>query len=252
MSGHVSNPVKILLIDDDILSRELLTLLLTSEGYIIAAADSGEAALEQLRKMPDELPDAILIDLQMPGLSGSALAQKLRAACNSHGTPQTLLLAMSGSHPEDAIRRSFDEFLLKPFTMPHLAATLATGAKKPDSAKAANGSSSLPSASLNENIYRQLSESIPRQQLHQLYSLCISDIEGRIARMRTAVASGDDDSYRREAHAIKGGSGMVGATDICSLAADMEAQGIKTANHVASLNEMLPLCERLKVILIAR
>jgi CheY-like chemotaxis protein len=249
MPGHDLNPVRILLIDDDVLSRELLTLLLIGEGYVVEGVDSGDAGLEYLRQSPGDLPTLILTDLQMPGLTGSELAQKIRTVCTSQGVTQPLLLGMSASQPDDVTRRSFDEFLLKPFTMRDFAVALMTGTTKHE---AANGSSLLPSAVLNEEIYHQLAESIPREQLHQLYALCISDVEARVGRMRTAAARGDDDLYRREAHSIKGSSGMVGAIELHALSADMEAQGLTAANHVASLNEMLPLCERLKVILIAR
>ena len=252
MPSNDHNPVSILLIDDDELSRELLTLLLSAEGYDVEAMDSGDAALRHLQQTPRKPPQVILSDLQMPGITGPELAQKLRAACASQRAPRPLLLAISGSRPDDATRNSFDGFLLKPFTMQDLATALTTQTQHSGSTVPTESPSPLPSVSLNEDTYRKLTDSIPGEQLNQLYALCLSDIEARTARMRTAATSGDDACYRREAHAIKGGAGMVGATEIHRLATDMEQQGLDTANHVASLDEMLLSCERLRVILIAR
>lgn len=244
------NPVEVLLIDDDEMSREVLTLLLSAQGYAVQAVDSGNAALDHLLRTQGKLPQAILTDLQMPGITGTELAQRLRAACGASGAVQLRLLAMSGSQPDEATRCSFDGFLLKPFTMQAFVGALASRPTGP--AKTEVEDSAPPVASLDEDIYGKLASSMSREQLHQLYSLCLSDIEGRIARMQTAASGGDDASYRREAHAIKGGCGMVGALEIHALAGAMETKGLDAANHVASLDEMLLLCERLRVILVAR
>jgi len=44
-----SNPVRILVVDDDTMSRELLGVLLEGEGYTVESSDSGESALTLLR-----------------------------------------------------------------------------------------------------------------------------------------------------------------------------------------------------------
>jgi HPt (histidine-containing phosphotransfer) domain-containing protein len=86
--------------------------------------------------------------------------------------------------------------------------------------------------------------------LEELYELCLSDAQARIAGMRRSASEGDDAAYRREAHAIKGGCGMVGAAELQSLATSMEERGLSDANHVASLDEFMLACERLRRILI--
>src|SRR5437588_164083 len=63
---------------------------------------------------------------------------------------------------------------------------------------------------LNEKIYSQLANSLPRPQLHEIYTLCINDARERIARMRDSVQTHDSSRFVREAHAIKGSCGMLG------------------------------------------
>ncbi|HTU16676.1 MAG TPA: response regulator [Gemmataceae bacterium] len=58
----------ILVVDDDLSTREILRLLLIGEGFRVATSDDGAAALEQLRQ--DARPDLILLDLMMPILDG--------------------------------------------------------------------------------------------------------------------------------------------------------------------------------------
>ena len=116
-------PKRLLVVDDDQMSRELLTVLLEAENYAVDSADSGEAALALIRR-GESIPDLVLADVQMPGIAGSDLARELRLACGA----QTLLLAMSGSQPPGEAISNFDGFLLKPFRMAEIAALLTRGA----------------------------------------------------------------------------------------------------------------------------
>jgi CheY-like chemotaxis protein len=251
-------PIKLLLIEDDELSRELLTLQITACGYLLTTVDSGDAALAYLTQPHCTWPDAILTDLQMPGTSGAELARRLRALpCPS--SPRTeeppILLAMSASRPTKALSHAYDGFLLKPFTMEQLTEQLAMQWKTPnDTTSASQKLVSTPTShpSLDEKIYQQLAGSMPVVQLKQLYTMCLDDGEARIARMRLAASKGDKDLYRQEAHTIKGSAGMVGASELQHLASAAEMQDFATANHVASLNEMLMACRRLRRILVER
>jgi len=115
-----SSPTRVLVIDDDEMSRDLLSALLEAEGYAVVCADSGDGALALLRDST-AVPDLILVDTQMPGLSGAKLADELRRVCSS----TTLLIAMSGGRPPEQAIARFDGFLLKPFSMEEVAAALA-------------------------------------------------------------------------------------------------------------------------------
>lgn len=230
---------RVLVVDDDEVSREVLGLLLEAEGYAVETADSGDAALLRLKDVTHALPGAVLVDMQMPGTRGGELARQLRGVCGA----ATMLLAMSGSRPEDEAVRGFDAFLLKPFSMEQFRAAVAGGS----AATVRNDSAGI----LNESVYRKLAGSMPGSQLEKLYAMCLSDAGKRIVEMRRSAARQDDAAYRREAHAIKGGCGMVGATELQTIASTMETDGIE-ANHVASLDEFLLASKRLRRILVAR
>lgn len=231
--------VRVLVVDDDEVSREVLSVLLAGEGYAVETADSGDDALSRLKGVGHALPGVVLVDMQMPGTRGGELGRQLRGACGR----DTMLLAMSGSQPANEDQRGFDGFLLKPFSMEQLRAAIDGG-----SGAAADDDGA---GVLNEAVYRKLAGSMSETQLEKLYALCLDDAEKRISVMRKAGARQDDAAYRREAHAIKGGCGMVGATEMQSLATAMETNGIE-ANHVASLDEFLLASKRLRRILVAR
>jgi HPt (histidine-containing phosphotransfer) domain-containing protein len=189
-------------------------------------------------------PQVVLADMQMPGISGGALARALRNRCGR----DTLLLAMSGSMPEDEATRDFDGLLLKPFTMVELTAAITASG---DAVKVPADAVYQNLTSLDEAVYEKLAASMRRERLDQLYDVCLEDAEERIARMRQAASDKDSAAFQREAHALKGGAGLVGAIELQTLSALLEEYGLH-ANHVASLDELALARGRLRRILRAR
>ena len=232
---------RVLVVDDDMLSRELMQLLLTREGYVVTTVESGEAALNSFRSSQTPRPEVVLTDLQMPGLRGNELAQQLRQVSGS----TTRIVAISASMPNSDHLDAFDGFLMKPFTPAALEITLA------DLPQPFTIETPRETVILDQAVYDTLSTSMRPQVVAQLYALCLSDVRRRLNTMREATERGDDATYRREAHAIKGGAGMVGAVELQTLASALEVSGIP-ANHVATLDEFLRACNRLQSMLIAR
>ncbi len=272
-----------LVVDDDALSRDLLSLLLEAEGYEAESAASGEAAVAHIAacaalgdtadgKDRHPLPEVILTDIQMPGLAGDALVAALREQlerAEGHGR-KTLLLAMSGSQPKPSALTGFDGFLLKPFQMSELRLAIHRASpasqkevavdnpEEPaeDAAPASGvGADELPEA-LDEEIYAKMRDLMPAAQLGEMYALCVDDARRRIAHMGVLAAEEDDAAYRKEAHAVKGGSGMIGASELYALAAAAEHCGLVPhgpnpgiSGVTATLARLSLACERLERIL---
>src|SRR5271156_867906 len=112
-SSRIEARHKVLLVDDDAVSLELMALLLAHEGHQVVRANDAGAALELLSSDKTGRPDVLLVDLQMPGVSGGQLAEKVRAL----GGPGPLLFAMSASEVQRQQLLAFDGFLLKPLAM---------------------------------------------------------------------------------------------------------------------------------------
>jgi CheY-like chemotaxis protein len=81
---------QILVVDDDASVRESVTMSLMAAGYDVVATEDGFRALSQLRK---KLPDVVLSDLDMPGMSGFELLSVIRRRF-----PQISTVAMSGAY----------------------------------------------------------------------------------------------------------------------------------------------------------
>lgn len=111
-SKETENKVKgrVLVVDDDDLFRESLGLNLVEEGYEVATAEGGEAALAELSK-PEEI-HAVLLDLRMPGLNGLSALKLMRA--RGHTMPVLFLTALTNSvYEETALALGAVDFICK-------------------------------------------------------------------------------------------------------------------------------------------
>ena len=98
----------ILLIDDDLVSREVIATVLTLHGHMVHSAEDGNQAL-QILEAGSVVPGVVLLDTQLPGLSGPELIAKLRQL------GQDEIILISGTTPADELIAAADGFLLKPF-----------------------------------------------------------------------------------------------------------------------------------------
>ncbi len=234
----------VLIIDDDDLSREVLELLLTSAGYPVSVASSGDAALASLNGM-ESRPEVLLMDLQMPGISGAELARGLRAACGSSAT----VLVMSGSQPPGGALAWADGFLLKPFSAAEFTAALAgtSGEAGRQETESRRGGVEV----LDEGTFASLAGMMGADPLRQLYELCLGDAAKCLGAMRAASEVRDDEGVRRSAHSIKGSLGMVGAKELEGMCAGLERHGT-AGDYVATFEEFPEALGRLRRMLIAR
>lgn len=101
---------KILVVDDNADIRELLEILLTSEGYAVTLASSGEQALQLLSP---EL-DLVILDIMMPGISGIRVCEAIRKQSNV----PVLFLTAKGQDEDISLglRVGADDYLPKPFS----------------------------------------------------------------------------------------------------------------------------------------
>ncbi len=236
----------ILLIDDDEVMRELLFALLTAQGYEVFPVASGTEALSVLQA--PKPPSLILTDLQMPGLQGEELTTALRQSAS----PDTLLLGMSASTPAPALLRSLDAFLAKPFDFVRLEAAIdaaretrsstpSSPSPRPEPAEERAEVTSTTDVvaqigtqpALDELILSALARTFKPDQLMELYTLTLHDAEERHNRIKAYAAVDDLEAVRREAHAIKGAAGMVGARELQALAAILEGGTTLEASAIA-------------------
>ncbi|MGA9669508.1 MAG: response regulator [Terracidiphilus sp.] len=236
---------RVLLIDDDMVSREVMATVLTMSGYTVQTAVGGQAALELLASGVC-VPDVILMDAQMPGLSGVRLIEQIRARSRA------AIYTMSGSTPSGEIINACDGFLLKPFSPEALARLLEERAEgSPAAVPAAPNSDE---AVIKAETLAQLREIMPEKAVREIYTAIVTDLFKRLTAIDAAIAKGDAAEIRRIGHAIKGGCSMAGALQAAHLGAQLEdgaleAQGNQLDNSSPVLHDLRDAAANLKRML---
>lgn len=106
----MDKPAKILFADDDPEIREVVRILLESEGYAVDEAENGQQAIA----LADGSHDLIILDILMPGISGYAACEQIREKSNV-----PILFLTAKSQEQDKVRglaAGGDDYLVKPFS----------------------------------------------------------------------------------------------------------------------------------------
>jgi len=112
-------PPLLLLVDDDPAILESLSIHLGADGYRVATAQSGQAALDLIRH---ELPAVAIVDLMMPGMDGFETSRRLKRHAD---VPIVVLTAVNTDAVKvRAIQLYADDYVTKPFSYAELAARL--------------------------------------------------------------------------------------------------------------------------------
>lgn len=113
---------KILIVEDEAAIRQMLSMVLTQEGYNSLEVANVGAAFEMLGNLT---PDLILLDWMMPGLSGLEFTRRLKKTPNTRSIPIILLTAKSEEEDKvTALDAGADDYITKPFSTPELIARI--------------------------------------------------------------------------------------------------------------------------------
>jgi PleD family two-component response regulator len=106
------SPARILVIDDEVMNREMLEAHLELAGYEVLLAHSGEQALKQAATRP---PDLILMDARMPGMDGYETCRRFKASDTTRHIPIILISGLTGlENIRQALDAGVDDLMTKP------------------------------------------------------------------------------------------------------------------------------------------
>jgi response regulator RpfG family c-di-GMP phosphodiesterase len=105
--------MRILLVDDEPALRELLRVTFEGADVTVDEADSGLAAEAKVRR---RRPDVIVLDLRMPGMSGTELCERLKADERTKAIPIVVLTGADGEESRRAQRAGAEAVVRKPFS----------------------------------------------------------------------------------------------------------------------------------------
>jgi signal transduction histidine kinase/DNA-binding response OmpR family regulator len=165
--------LRVVLAEDNTLVREMITTHFRGLGAQVEAVADGAAAVHLCRVAP---PDAVLLDLAMPGMDGRTAARALRQA---GGAAPRLIVGLSAEaiSDEEARLAGFDRFFVKPVALADLAAVFSPMAREAG-----------PAAS-------------PAARIRQIFQ---REAPGQLAALRAATAQGNRGEVARLAHYLQG------------------------------------------------
>lgn len=113
-------PPRVLVVEDDVPSRDMLTRRLASRGFGVSAVADGESCLVRVAEGP---PDLVLLDVNLPGMSGLDVVRRLRSAWSRDALPVILVTALDESADVVAgLEAGANDYVVKPVNLPVLLA----------------------------------------------------------------------------------------------------------------------------------
>jgi two-component system cell cycle response regulator len=213
---------RILVVDDDPENLKLMNELVSAEGHSVTTAPEGETALHKVRAWK---PHVILLDVNMPGMSGLDLIPKIRSS-----SPDYISIVMVSANAEptavaEAINRGADDYLIKPYRAQELMPRLRLAFKVKE---------------LNDSLKR-LSQKLEEQ--------AASDELTGLLNFRSLFKCGEEEIEKSKKFGKPFSMLLV---DIDGFSSINEARGFKTGNEViAAVAEKIRGCVR-SVDLVAR
>jgi len=111
-------PIQVMIVEDEASLLELLRYNFEKRGYDVEAVTQGDVAEQRLR---EQLPDLLILDWMLPGISGIELCRRLRQKPRTRSLP---LIMLSARRDEADLLRGFesgvDDYLIKPFSVTEL------------------------------------------------------------------------------------------------------------------------------------
>ncbi len=115
----------ILVVDDEPQIRRVMRATLTSQGYVITEAKTGEEALESVRK---RRPDLVLLDVNMPGIGGIEACREIRRVSDA---PIIMLTVRNAERDKvAALDAGADDYVVKPFGIEELLARIRSALRR--------------------------------------------------------------------------------------------------------------------------
>jgi CheY-like chemotaxis protein/HPt (histidine-containing phosphotransfer) domain-containing protein len=237
-------PLRILVAEDNKVNQAYIAALLAKAGHAVDMVENGHQAVDAV--LTRDAYDVVLMDVQMPELDGVEATKRIRALDPPKCDVPILALtanAMAGARDE-YLAAGMDDYVPKPIRSAELrsklaalvrrgaAPTGATGANAPDAEGEDRTETALPAPDLDPVYLNDLVSIMSSKGVDELLSLFLGNMAERLERIAEGARNDDLAALAREAHAIVGAAGNVGAPRVCKVARELEA-GCKAGDLVS-------------------
>ena len=225
---------RILLAEDNVVNQKLAVKLLQKNGHQVVAVNNGLEACQEIAERAPATYDLVLMDIQMPVMSGYDATVKIRSMPEHKDIPIIAMTAhaMAGDR-EKCLAAGMNDYITKPLKVEALMNVIERWRTHlpTDDVKHLENIQSKPEAnppqpdSINLRSLRKLTGDDP-DFLVELIELYLSDTPQRISRLRNYIKQKNVAEIRSEAHNLKGASGNITALPLQELFSQIEEQAM--------------------------
>ncbi|MCU0722136.1 MAG: response regulator [Planctomycetes bacterium] len=220
---------RVLLVEDNPVNRKLIATLLRKRGWTVEEAVDGLRAVEAFAREPF---DAVLMDIQMPGMDGFEATRRMRQAEGGRGrrTPVVAMTAhaMKGDR-ELCLEAGMDDYISKPFHTADLVRLVRTHARSARSPEAAPAPEASPIDA--EDVRNRLGVDLP--VILEMLEMLVRDAPAQHKAMERAFGAGDWTALASAAHRLKGAAGNLGARPVFKACQDLESAARRSEREAA-------------------
>lgn len=246
--SHRLEGVRVLVVDDSEINREVAQRILESEGATIFLADNGKSALDWLQCHPSEV-DIVLMDIQMPVMDGYQATRAIRSSAMLAPLPVVALSAGATTlQKEEARRAGMNDYIAKPFdveaaieVIQRLAGagselpysmecerTVAPMAQVPTSSD--DEPRSVPGIAVERGLALWKDEASYRNSLRR-FSETYRDVD-------ITITSGQRSDIEALAHKLKGVAGNLALLDVASAAGELMVELAAARDFTAGVDKL--------------
>ena len=232
--------LRVLVVEDNPVNQELAKSQLQRLGLSAHVVGTGEEALELLDGAPDLVYDVVLMDHQLPGISGIETTRRIRERSDDvAGIPVVGLSASASADDADAfLAAGMDGFIAKPASLTDLASAIGRAVERTpqvsvETVEADLNDGELPH--LDVAALDQLTADLGDQEVvASLIETFLLELDERVDTINHGLANGHAESAQRAAHTLKSSARLLGAIRLGDSCASIE-QGAMTGADVTEL-----------------
>jgi CheY-like chemotaxis protein len=235
--GSTTRPLRVLVADDDAVSRKLAVMALMELGHQADEVDDGESALQALN---ERHYDVVLMDIEMQRLDGIDAARRIASEWAPERRPRIIAVTVSTRREdrERCLAAGMDDYVSKPLRLQTLARKLG---RAPEPAAASMPVSPPGPCPIDAQRFAELEllDAAAPGALADLIVTFLQQARPQLELILAAVRAGDSPALRRAAHGFKGTCETIGAVALAAQCGQLE-----THADLAQARAVLPRLER--------
>lgn len=230
----------VLVVEDDSGNRELTRRQLGLLGCEAVSVNGGAEAVEMVER---DCPVLILMDSNMPGMSGVEASVAIRALPSGGSVPIVAVTADLNEETRTAfLNAGANQVIHRPVLLDDLRAVVVRWAGPVQQA---------PAPASTAGVLSRLRGEVGEETVQRIVGMYLASLDERTAAISAAVEAGDAQAVRDSAHALKSATSVFGAGDLSSACAELESLAVSGSMDGADahLRDLLRCAGELRVML---